>query len=192
MNRYITYALIISLLAMCQAGCIFDPREAEDPAGEDDTCWIPPNAPTDVFSNLDCGLGSAGNSSYERSLDPDFVFIPRPGYDGPGNFEEWDFTQEMDFVTKLKGDYQGERSIRFGDAEGRFERWDVATSDATYWGEYRITLDSGTGTDPDIFAGKAEFHIVRGTKGWVIKKWEDYDVVDSFPTSANIRGSYQQ
>lgn len=192
MKRCITYGLIAALLAMSTAGCIFDPREAEAPEGEDDTCWIPPNSPTDVFSNIDCGLESAGNSSYERSLDPDFVFIPRIGYEGPGNFEEWDFDQEMDFVTKLKGDYQGERSIRFGDEEGKFERQDEETNIATFWGEYRITLDTGTGSDPDIYAGKAEFQIVRGTKGWVLKKWEDYDIVGSYPTSANIRGSYQQ
>jgi hypothetical protein len=192
MKRCVAFVVIIWLLGGLSAGCIFDPREAERPAGEDDTCWIPPNAPTDVFSNLDCGLESAGNSSYERSLEPDFVFIPRPGYDGPGDFEGWDFSQEMDFITKLKGDYQGERSIRFGDEEGKFERKDIATSVATYWGEYMITLDRGDGSEPDIFAGKAEFQIVRGTKGWVIKKWEDYDIIGSYPTSANIRGSYQQ
>ena len=192
MKRFITYGLIIALLAASSAGCIFEPREADDPAGEDDTCWIPPNAPTDVFSNLNCGLESAGNSSYERSLDPDFTFKPRPGYDGPGDFEAWDLDQEMDFVTKLKGDYQGERSIRFGDEEGKFENSDVTTNSATYWGEYRITLTRTPGGDPEIYAGKAELQVVRGTLGWVLKKWEDYDIVGSYPTSANIRGSYQQ
>jgi hypothetical protein len=192
MKRSAIYVLIVCLLAGQGAGCIFEPREAEKPEGGDDTCWIPPSSPTDVFSNLGCGLESAGNSSYERSLDPDFVFVPRPGYDGPGEFDEWDVAQELDFVSKLKGDYQVERSIRFGDDEGRFERRDVATSIATYWGEYRITLDRGDGSDPEIYAGKAELLVVRGTKGWVLKKWEDYDIVGSYPTSANIRGSYQQ
>ena len=192
MKRFITYGLIAALVAASSAGCIFEPREADDPAGEDDTCWIPPNAPTDVFSNVNCGLESAGNSSYERSLEADFAFIPRPGYDGPGNFEAWDFDQEMDFVTKLKGDYPGERSIRFGDEDGKFENKDVTTNSATYWGEYRITLTRTPDGEPEIYAGRAEFQIVRGTQGWVLKKWEDYDIIGSYPTSANIRGSYQQ
>jgi hypothetical protein len=192
MKLFITYASILCVLVGCGAGCIFDPREAEAPSGEDDTCWIPPNTPTDVFSNINCGLESAGNSSYERSLDPDFVFIPRPGYDGPGDFGDWDVTEEMDFVTELKGDYQGERSIQFGDEQGKFDDRDIATSIATYWGEYRITLYRGDGSDPDVYAGKAEFVIVRGTKGWVLKKWEDYDIVGSYPSSANVRGSYQE
>ena len=192
MKRFIAYAVMIGMIAMSAPGCLFDPREAEDPSGEDDTCWIPPNSPTDVFSNLNCGFESAGNSSYERSLDPDFSFKPVIGYDGPGNFENWDFEQEMDFVTKVKGDYQGERTIRFGDEEGKFDKSDVATNIATYWGEYRITLYRGDGSDPDIYAGKAEFQVVRGTKGWVLKKWDDYDIVGSYPVSANIRGSYQE
>ncbi len=192
MKRIITYGIAALLLAAGAAGCIFDPREAEDPSGEDDTCWITPNAPRDVFNNLNCGFKSAGNSSYERALDPGFAFMPRPGYDGPGNFEQWDIMQEMEFVTNLKGDYQGERSIRFGDEEGKFERKDEETNIATYWGEYRITLEVGGGSEPEIYAGEAEFQIVRGTKGWVLKKWVDYGVIGSYPTSANIRGSYQQ
>lgn len=191
MKRLVIYGVITIMLVAGTAGCLFEPREAEDPAGEEETCWITPLSTTDVFNNLDCGFESVGNSSYERALHPEFTFAPRLGYDGPGDFTDWDVTQEMDFLTNLKGDYQGERSIRFGDEQGQFESVDEETNEATYIGEYRITLEVA-GSDPDIYAGKAEFVVERGTKGWVLRKWTDTDIVGSFPSSANLRGAYQQ
>jgi hypothetical protein len=192
MKRERAHRLLIAALLFGAAGCIFEPREAQPPTGGDDTCWIIPNTPTDVFSNLACGLKSAGNSSYERSIGQDFVYIPLPGYDGPGNFEGWNVDVELEFIEKLKSDYQGERTVKFGDESGRWDQQDIETSRASFLGEYRITLYRGDGSDPEVYAGKAEFLVLRGSTGWVLEKWEDYDVVGTFPTSANLRGSYRQ
>lgn len=185
-------ASVLVVVLFAAGGCLFEPRTAEKPSGGDDACWIVPNTPTDVFLNLNCGLASAGNSSYDRSVSSEFTFIPRPGYDGPGNFEEWDKDEELDVITRIKGDYQGERSMQFGKEDGTWEDKNIEVQKAWYKGPYYIRLNRGDGSDEEIFAGKAIFYVEQTTKGWVLAKWEDIDIIGSYPTSANIRGASQE
>ena len=191
MRRTVISILSSILLSALLAGCLFDPRDPDEPGVGGDECWIVPNSPKDVFSNLDCGLVSAGNSSYDRSLADDFTFIPKPGDEGAGSFDDWGKQQELDVLNRLKSEFQGERTARFGDDEGIFEKENVSVGRAEYQGRYLITLDPGDGTGPQVYGGKAIFIIVETSTGWVLQSWEDYDVLESYPTSGILRGAYQ-
>lgn len=191
MRRTMTTTCLLIFLLSLFAGCIFDPRDPALPGAGGDECWTVPNSPKDVFSNLDCGLSSAGNSSYERSLADEFTFIPRPGDEGLGSFADWSKQQELDVLNRLKSEFQGERTARFGDEDGIFEKENVSVGRAEYQGRYLITLDPGDGTGPQVFGGRAIFIIVETSTGWVLQSWEDFDVLESYPTSGNLRGAYQ-
>ena len=189
-KRITILLLLMGFIGM--AGCVFDPREAEDPDSDDGGGWITPGLPKDVFANIASGLEAAANSNYERSLHEDFTFLPRPEDRtelGDEAFDGWDKSVEMDYVTRLKGIYLGDRLVQFGDERGEFEREDVAVGRAEYEGNYIMTLDVGDGSEPEIYEGRAIFVIVEANQGWMLLSWEDVDVIGTNPTSGYLRGT---
>ncbi len=188
--------MIILFLAvvLAAAGCLFEPREALPPLDEGEGDWIVPNTPKDVFFNLSTGLSSMGNSNYERSLADEFTFIPRDQdrlQFPAGTFDNWAKEIEMDVLTRIKGDYQGERTAQYGDEDGNFPKEDIQVGWAEFEGPYMWTIDRGDGSEPEIYAGTARFFLQEGTSGWILVKWEDIDVIESYPTSGNLRGSFR-
>ncbi len=186
-------AITLLAAAMTLAGCtIFSPREAEDPSGGGGSTWIVPRQPKDVFLNLASGLSAVTNSNYERSLSPEFEFVPRESDRlafPAGTFEGWGKETELAFLNRIKTTYLVKRTVQFGDENGTFPVENEGVGQAEYEGPYEIVLDNGTG-EPDVYAGVARFLIVQATEGWMIAQWEDLDVVESFPTSGNLRGTF--
>lgn len=193
MKRSAVIAIVLASL-LAAGGCLFEPREAEPPLDESEGDWVVPKTPKDVFLNLVTGLASPGNSNYERSLADEFSFTPRDQDRSnfpDGTFDDWVKGVEMDILTRMKGDYQGERTAQYGDENGQFEREDVQVGWAEYEGQYRWTLDPGDGSEPEIYAGTAVFYLEEGTSGWILVRWEDIDVIGSYPTSGNLRGTFR-
>jgi hypothetical protein len=189
-SRLMIWVLLIAMLAL--GGCIFEPREAEDPGASEDGTWITPNTPKDVFANLASGLAASTNSNYERSLDEAFTFIPLDEDVNnlpPGTFDGWDKAVEMDMLTNLKGLFLGERTVQFGDEDMVFDREDIDVSMAEFEGEYMIVLDRGDGSPAETYAGRAIFYVVKQSQGWMLKTWEDIDVSGSNATSGYLRGT---
>ena len=184
----ITVAMILGVTA---GGCVFEPREAEEPDTGGGGTWIAPNQPKDVFLNLMSGLEADANSNYERSLDQNFTFIPLPEDVvalGSEAFEGWNKEIEMEMLNRLKGIFLGERAIQFGDEDMVFDREDEYSGRWEFEGEYIITLDPGDGSDVETYAGRAIFYLEKMTQGWMLTKWEDIDVSGSFPSSGYLRG----
>jgi len=182
--------LLVVFLMLLTSGCIFEPREPEQPGAGEDAKWVVPLSASDVFLNLTSGFSSASNSNYERSLHDDFVFKPLPQDEaalGSEVFSDWNKSVELEFLTRLKGDYPVKRSIRFGDENGYLKEVKKETNLVEYEGEYRIEVSSGSGVE--VFAGKARFIVVQTSLGWMLKLWEDYDIVSKEdPTSGILRG----
>ncbi len=157
--RRIILAAVIMAAALAAAGCIFEPRTADEPLSEGDP-WVVPILPKSIFYNIQTGFSSAANSNYERSLAEEFVFIARP-QDWP-DAPAWGKTEELDFLTRVKGEYPAAREILFGDENMTFERENVDVGRAEYEGLYVITLDpGGRGTGRDI-CGEGDFHRREG------------------------------
>lgn len=189
-KKIILLLLLVGFIGM--AGCVFNPREAEDPDSDDGGTWITPGLPKDVFANLASGLAAAANSNYERSLHEDFTFIPRPEDRvelGDEVFDGWDKAVEMAYLTRLKGIYLGDRLVQFGDENGEFEREDIAVGRAEFEGDYVMTLDTGDGSEPEVYEGRAIFIIVEANQGWMLLSWEDVEVIGTNPTSGYLRGT---
>lgn len=193
MMRSAIIAIVLAAL-LAGGGCLFEPREPLPPSSDDEGDWIVPKTPKDVFRNLVTGLSSPGNSNYERSLSAEFTFIPRDqdrAQFPDGTFDAWTKGVEMDILTRMKGDYQGERMAQYGDENGDFPSEDIQVGWAEFEGPYMWSLDRGDGSEPEIYAGTARFFLQEGTSGWVLVKWEDIDVTDSYPTSGNLRGTFR-
>jgi hypothetical protein len=170
----------VSLLAA--GGCLFEPREAQDPGGGGEDTWIDPQVPEDVFLNLQTGLSEAGNSNYERSLSDNFVFTPRPpDANQYPQLNDWNRQAELNFLNVLKGDYPVGREIRFGDEDGNWEEENPQGTNPYFQGEYLYTINDGTGEV--YYGGIARFTFEENEQGrWVLMEWEDIDVLGSQPT----------
>ena len=195
MMRRVLIAITALAVMISGHGCIFEPRKAQQPGQGGEDLWIVPNAPKDVFLNLASGLTSKNNSNYTRSLDPNFTFTPRPedvGLVPSGALDNWTQQVEIDFLTRLKGDYPKERFIQFGDENGSFEKeYTDELGKAVYEGSYVITLDPGDGTPKQTYSGIARFTILQGTKGWALTAWEDIDINGNYSTSGYLRGTHR-
>jgi hypothetical protein len=194
MRRKLQTLIIAVLAAALLLGCIFEPRDPDSPTSEEEGTWIVPRQPKDVFLNLTSGLLAGANSNYERSLADEFTFIPRDQDRlafPDGTFDDWTKAVEMEVIDRIKGDYQGERAAQFGDENGVFPKEDVQVGWAEYEGPYYLSLDRGDGGEPEVYAGTARFYVQEGTAGWILVKWEDIDVIESYPTSGNLRGNFR-
>ena len=191
MRRYLIGALVFAA-AIAQAGCLFEPREPEEPGtATEQYPWVIPNRPKDVFTNLRSGLASNLDSNYERSLDPNFTFIPSDDALSvyPGSFvDPWTKAVELDVLTLIKTNYTGARNVQFGDANLNFDKENEQVGLATYEGPYTITLTLGDGSS-ETYAARAVFTIVQGSQGWVLKSWEDIEASGTNPTSGILRGA---
>ena len=191
MTRRACVAAMAILVLLFSEGCLFEPRKAEQPGQGDADKWIVPNAAKDVFRNLKSGFASKNNSNYERSLDPNFTFTPRPEDVAnlpSGALDNWTKQVELDFLSRLKGDFPKQRSVQFGDENGKFEKESIEVGKAEFEGSYSITLDPGDGTAIETYAGIARFTVINGTQGWVLTAWEDLDINGNYSTAGYLRG----
>lgn len=184
---------ILLTIVLAAPGCsIFEPRDPDPPDTGDQDTWIVPNTPKDVFLNLASGLASSKSSNYERSLDAAFAFIPRPEDEatlGSAVFADWTKDVELQWLSRLKGEYLGTRSVQFGNENGTFEYEDIQVGEATFEGSYKLVLNPGGGAPAETYAGIGRFIVTRGTTGWVLTSWQDLDVNGSFPTAGYLRGT---
>lgn len=193
MRKRFMGSLMIVMMIAC-SGCIFEPRTAEPPSGEDQYPWIVPNLPKSVFKNLASGLASNVDSNYDRSLDVNFTFIPtdKDVADlGPEKFANWTKAVELEWLGRVKTGYVGARKVQFGDANGRFTILeDVGSDTAVYEGNYEITLKATASSSEEIYAGIARFTLVRGTQGWAMTEWREVlDPQNEHATSGYLRGT---
>ena len=192
MTRRACVAAIAILVLLFSEGCLFEPRKAEQPGQGTEDKWIVPNTSKDVFSNLKSGFASKNNSNYDRSLDPNFTFTPRPEDVAnlpAGALDNWTKQVELDFLSRLKGDFPSKRTAQFGDENGKFEKeFTDEVGKAVFEGSYVITVDPGDGTPIQTYAGIARFTVMNGTQGWVLTAWEDLDINGNFATSGYLRG----
>ncbi len=184
-------AVVLAGLVVFQSCGILEPREAQAPETTQETQWVVPNTPKDVFLNLKSGFASTKDSNYDRSLDPTFTFVPLAqdvNLCPPGAFDNWTKDVELQVLRRIKGDFPASRAIQFGTgADMLFTKQNIEGRNAYFEGEYVITLNAGSG--PQTYAGIARFTVYQGTLGWVLTKWEDIDIKGTDPTAGFLRGS---
>jgi len=158
---------LLFLLGMILAsGCLFQPREPEEPT-EDETPWINPVLPENVLSNMRSALETLTSTNYASSIGESFVFYPS-GQDraqavsqgNPDYYAGYGKTRELDALGKLYtqvdslrvewNDGQGDWSIQGDSASVQLDNYElhaVYTTGATrtYQGEGILTFQEEGG-----------------------------------------------
>lgn len=162
--------LILTLLPPLCAGCIFEPRDPEFPAGQV-IVYLNQSEPLNVWENVQTSLQFTDASGYDAQLAEEFVYEPdasteaaAPGFDWTG----WDRETEMAFINDL---YNNAAGI---EANLRFEEIDTEIGTSPVFLRYIYKVDV-TGSDASVVTYMAEVEvelILEGTE-WVLTRWYD-------------------
>jgi hypothetical protein len=188
-QRAIIGLALVVAIGFC-SGCIFDVRDAESPGGEGST-WVPPDVPATVFSNLETGLEDGTGVNYERSLHPNYTFIPLPedaSQFPPDVFEGWSVDDEKATLQKLLAG-AAVISVRFitpTQTEG-------SATTARFRAPYELEVtDKQTPPVKTIYKGTAHFDFERTGSGWQLVGWEDIERKEGFATWGLLRGRLKE
>lgn len=180
--------LLSAVLPTLGSGCLFQPREAQAPAGEE-AGWVVPDEPSVVFVNMENGLESLKGTNYEKSIASQFVFVPLPSDADqlPGAFDGWNAQVEKEVTRRIIGDSQSIQVDFLG-----LTRINNDISFAQFQGSYELTLVSKAAQDTVVYKGKAQFELREGSRGWEMVRWEEIESVVGYPTWGYLRGSRRQ
>ena len=182
-TRSVAICLLAGLLGL--TGCLFEPREAQQPGGGSN--WISPDQPDKVFTNMITGLEGLSGGNYEKSIGEEFEFIALPGdqanFPG-GELDNWTRGVEIDAMRKLLGQ-SSKISLDFTGVTPISSSGDVSQ----YRADYSLTVTYSSNPDnPEVYQAKAHFDFKLGSKGYMLIKWEDIEVLEG-ATWGYLRGT---
>ena len=96
--------ILMPLLAIALAGCIFEPREAAEPDSETSVPYLDRTEPRNVWDNMQTSLRAIHSPGWEDAiLQTDFRYLPDSDAQSqyPGVFDAWDGAQEVEFIQKF-------------------------------------------------------------------------------------------
>lgn len=189
-SKYLMTALVLALFFAVAPGCVFEPRDAEAPGTDSGSTWEPANVPSKVFINLRTGVEDLTGANYERSLNPNFTFIPTPEDEnqlGKEVFENWDVDVEKQVLQKTLGD-ASIAEVSFVNPSNLLG----TSTTATFKSPYILKLTNATTGDVNEFQGVAEYDMVKVSSGWQLLQWRDIEFVEGFATWGFLRGNNRQ
>jgi hypothetical protein len=157
------------------SGCLFQPREAQPPGGGSN--WVSPDRPDKVLKNMQTGLEGLSGGNYEKSIGEEFTFVPLAGDEANfpgGELDNWTRAVEIDSIKKLLGQ-ASKIALEFSGVTPLSSSGDVSK----YQAVYKLTVTySSTPSAPETYQAKANFDFKLGSKGYVLIRWEDIEVVE--------------
>jgi len=179
-----TAALCLAAGVLGLGGCLFEPREAQPPGGGSN--WVSPDTPDKVLSNMKTGLEGLSGGNYEKSISEEFNFEALAGdlanFPG-GELENWTRAVEIDAMKKLLGQ-ASKIKLEFSEVTPISSSGDIST----YRAGYALTVTySSDPSKPEVYQAKAYFDFQRGSKGYVLIRWEEIEVVEG-ATWGYLRG----
>jgi hypothetical protein len=187
LSRTMAWFLVAGLVFA--SGCLFEPREANDP--DSGSTWIKPDFPNKVFANMETGLEDLSGGNYERSIGDEFTFLPLPGdlaQLGPEAYANWDAETEESVLQKLLGE-ASKIEVTFDGLREVSNQGDLVQMEASYSLELTL-IDDPSSTE--TYKGKARYDFLNGSKGYELVKWEDIEAELGFPTWGYLRGILRQ
>ncbi len=181
--RSAAICLLAGLLGL--TGCLFEPREAQQPGGGSN--WISPDSPDKVLSNMITGLEGLSGGNYEKSIGEEFLFIALQGDRDnfpDGELDNWTRSVEIDAMRKLLGQ-SSKINLDFTGVTPISSSGDVSK----YRLDYSLTVTySSDPAEPVVYQAKAHFDFKLGSKGYMLIKWEDIEVLEG-ATWGYLRGT---
>jgi hypothetical protein len=168
--------IVLVTVALFTLSCgIFEPRESAEP--ETQVPWVSyPINKEQIMDNLIFSYNYPENTNnYEKIFTDDFVFYfsnqDVNEYSTPVSLNK---TQENEMLINFHKDMIGsEQSVSLENLSVIDDQDDIINNDsAILYRDYYLTID---GSDPEIYQGRAEFHLILGSDNfWRINIWKDY------------------
>lgn len=155
-------------------GCVFQPRDPEDPS-EVTVDWIRPIEPENVLFNLKAGIDAEYSTNYSNSLHPDFTYVPSAGNveeAPPGYFDDWGTERELAALDKLFLQVDSLRvEWNFDPNEDLTESGDEATAELE---GYQL-FASYSGSEQVVYEGYARLILRYENSQWQLYQWDESD-----------------
>ena len=171
-RAFLAGLLIGTILA---SGCVFTPRDAEEPSGET-VEWIRPIEPGNVLSNMRSAINALQQTNYGNSLAEDFSFIPSTNDEQeapPGYFDVFDKNRELNGIDIL---YTRVNSLQlewnFNPNEDLVEAGDEATIYLLEENYYQLTV-TYTGGEEIVYEGNAVLSLRYEGGQWQLFLWDE-------------------
>ncbi|HEX5131280.1 MAG TPA: hypothetical protein VFX92_02205 [Candidatus Krumholzibacteria bacterium] len=180
--------LVLLATVLVVPACLFDTREADDPAQGGNTISL--DDPLKVFVALSETLNdSQQDANYERALSTTFIFSPSlqdsldQNFIGTGVFDNWNKDREMAVLGRLLADAQTLHAEFNPTAEinkNTFVRFRV---------EYSLdVVPIAAPADTNQYRGVAYFDVRLESGNWRLTFWDEAEGVDGYPSWGYLRG----
>jgi hypothetical protein len=192
--RRALYGLILAIFALAWSGCIFQPRDPEDPGGTVIT-YLPQSEPRNVIANIEKAMENLDPAGYDRQIAEDFVYEPDSGTEAsyPGiDWAAWGREQEVEFMNAFLGG--GSVTGVTSDMRAVELDTDWSGSEAFLRYTYSIVVDESGSQVPYRATVSLDFRL-DGTF-WVLYRWfdeqgeQDPDSGANLPSLGQRRGAF--
>jgi hypothetical protein len=161
------------ILVALGGGCIFQPREAQDPNTNPGLDWVQPQYLGNALGNMKRSLEGKVLTNYERSFSEAGLVMELDPSDlsdlGENPFDPWSKTQEGARMTGILNQTTATLSVTWAVGDSLDE-----SASEMYYRDlgYRLTFTKG-GVSV-VYSGKVDLHFTDdGTGSWYITKWVD-------------------
>ncbi len=185
--------MILSLgLIPALGGCLFEPRDAEDPSGGSIT-YLDQSQPENVLANLETAFQNKDAAGYERQIATEFSY--EPDADTQASYPDvdwstWNRDTEIAFIQNFFNNVDG-ITANLNEVVIQGE-WDGSTADLRYI--YAVTVTESGGAVPYRASVTLNFRL-DGTF-WVLSRWfdeqgeQDPQSQTPLPTLGQRRGAF--
>jgi hypothetical protein len=183
-------ALGLILVALA-AGCILQPREAEDPNSNSGPVWVQPVYLGNALGNMERSLESKVLTNYGRSFSSVIFVLELDPTDladlGENRFDPWSAAQEEQLMTGILNQTPATLSVTWTVGDSLEE-----SSSVRYYRDLRYRLTFFQAGISVVYSGLVDLYFTDdGTGSWYVTRWVDKRDGSANPTWGWLRGRNQ-
>lgn len=196
-HRVLLKTAVIAVFAVFLSGCLFEPREPEQPGTGAVVEYIPKSKPANVWANLEKSLEAQHAAGWEDNISlTEFRYIPddesRDQF--PGVFVGWDRDREITFINSF---YNSDVKIDATMSEASFVFPAPAGNEMTIEDiVYDLTVTNIADQSVVRYRGKCDVIFRLEANFWYIYEWRDLqgesdpDTGQLLSTMGVLRGTF--
>jgi len=179
------------ILVTLGGGCIFQPREAQDPHQTSGPIWVQPQYLGNALGNMKRSLESKVLINYGRSFSPVSLVMELDPSDlsdlGDNLFDPWSADQEETRMSGILNQTTATLSVTWTVADSLDE-----SSSVRYYRDLKYRLTFTRGGISVVYSGLVDLYFTDdGTGSWYITKWVDKRDASANRTWGWLRGRNQ-
>lgn len=161
------------VLVVLAGGCIFEPREAQDPTQVSGPPWVPPLYLGNALGNMKRSLESKVLTNYGRAFSGTSLLMELDPSDlsdlGENLFDPWSASQEEARMTGILNGTTATLSVTWTVGDSLDE-----SSSERYYRDLRYRLTFTRSGISVVYSGMVDLYFTDdGTGSWYVTKWVD-------------------